>query len=172
MLYINGTFQVLSYRSFPSILPPKSQTCDLLKLFYSIVLQAFWRSFKVFLWTLAAFSLIFSLEGCIWPFSWSIHCSLKPHQKRSPWKRGCQEAILKEGKQGEKYELCQITQELDWKSVATGLMEGWILSPEPRPQHKQHGIMLTDNGTKGSQHPKKSFGMSFEKPGELFLKTT
>ena len=26
--------------------------------------------------------------------------------------------------------------------------------------------------TKGSRHPKKSFGMSFKKPGELFLKTT
>jgi len=24
---------------------------------------------------------------------------------------------------------------------------------------------------KGSRHPKKSFGMSFKKPGELFLKT-
>jgi len=33
--------------------------------------------------------------------------------------------ILKEGKQGEKAELCQMTQEVDWKSVATGLMEGW-----------------------------------------------
>jgi len=31
---------------------------------------------------------------------------------------------------------------------------------------------LTENGTKGSQHPKKSFGMSFKKPGELLLKTT
>ena len=30
----------------------------------------------------------------------------------------------------------------------------------------------TENGTKGSRHPKKSFGMSFKKPGELFLKTT
>jgi len=29
-----------------------------------------------------------------------------------------------------------------------------------------------ENGTKGSQHPKKSFGMSLKKPGELFLKTT
>jgi len=30
-----------------------------------------------------------------------------------PWKGGCQEAILKEGKQGEKAELCQMTQEVD-----------------------------------------------------------
>ena len=40
-------------------------------------------------------------------------CWPKPHQKWSPWKGGCQEAILKEGKQGEKAELCQMTQEVD-----------------------------------------------------------
>ena len=58
-------------------------------------------------------------------------------------------------------------------SVATGLMEGWIL-PRARTSTllKQCGIILTENGTKGNQHPKKSFGMSFKKPGELFLKTT
>ena len=33
-------------------------------------------------------------------------------------------------------------------------------------------IIMTENGTKGSQHPKKSFGVSFKEPGELFLKTT
>jgi len=33
------------------------------------------------------------------------------------------EASLQEGKQGEKAELCQMTQEVDRKSVATGLME-------------------------------------------------
>jgi len=36
---------------------------------------------------------------------------------------------------------------------------------------RQCGIIWTENGTKGSQHPKKSFGMSFKKPVELFLKT-
>ena len=36
-----------------------------------------------------------------------------PQQKWSPWKGGCQEAILKEGKRGEKAELCQMTQEVD-----------------------------------------------------------
>ena len=45
--------------------------------------------------------------------SLSIYCSLKPHQKWSPWKGGCQEAILKEGKRGEKAELCQMTKEVD-----------------------------------------------------------
>jgi len=34
------------------------------------------------------------------------------------------EAILKESKQGEKAEVYQLTQELDWKSVATGHIEG------------------------------------------------
>ena len=53
-------------------------------------------------------------ERCIWTFSWSIYCL--PHQKWSPWKGGCQDAILKEGKQGEEAELCQMTQEVDWKS--------------------------------------------------------
>ena len=36
---------------------------------------------------------------------------------------------------------------------------------------KQCGIILTENGMKGSRHPKKSFGMSSKKPGEIFLKT-
>jgi len=36
----------------------------------------------------------------------------------------------------------------------------------------QYGIILTENGTKGSQHPKKSLEISFKKPGELFLKNT
>jgi len=45
-------------------------------------------------------------------------------------------------------------------------------SPEPGPQSlKQCGIISTENETKGSQHPKKSFGISFKEPGELFLKT-
>lgn len=41
----------------------------------------------------------------------------------SQWQSGYQEAIIKEGKHGEETEVCQITQELDWKSVSTGLME-------------------------------------------------
>jgi len=32
------------------------------------------------------------------------YCSLKPHQKWSPWKGGCEDAILKVRKQGEKAE--------------------------------------------------------------------
>lgn len=40
------------------------------------------------------------------------------------WKDGCQEAIFKEEWQGGKVEVCYITQELDWESVSTGLMEG------------------------------------------------
>ena len=65
------------------------------------------------------------------------------------------------------------TQEVDWKSVATDLMEGWIL-PRARASTflKQCGIILTENRTKGSRHPKKSSGMSFKSPRELFLKTS
>ena len=70
-------------------------------------------------------------ERCIWPFGWSICCSLKPHQKSSPWKDGCQEAIPKEGKWGERAEVCQMTQELDRKSMETGLMKWWILRRAP-----------------------------------------
>lgn len=36
----------------------------------------------------------------------------------------------------------------------------------------QHGIILTENGAKGSRYPKKSFGISFKKSGEPFPKTT
>jgi len=36
--------------------------------------------------------------------------------------------------------------------------------------HQQFGIILTENETKGSQHPKRSFRTSFKKPGELFVK--
>ena len=32
-------------------------------------------------------------------------------------------------------------------------------------------FILTENGTKDIQHPKKSFGMSFKRLAELFLKT-
>ena len=47
------------------------------------------------------------------------------------------------GNKGERAEVCQMTQELDWKSVATGLMEGWIL-PRARTSTllKQCGIIL------------------------------
>lgn len=38
---------------------------------------------------------------------------------------GCQEAILKIGKQAEKAEVCQITPELEWKWVEISLMEWW-----------------------------------------------
>lgn len=38
---------------------------------------------------------------------------------------GGQEAILKDGKEEEEEQVCQITQELDWKSIATGFMEWW-----------------------------------------------
>ena len=64
----------------------------------------------------------------------------------------------------EKADICEMTQELDWKSVATGLME-WC-----NPL-KQRGIVLSENGTKGSQHPKNSFWIFFMKSGELFSKT-
>lgn len=33
-------------------------------------------------------------------------------------------------------------------------------------------MRLTENGSKSSQHSKKSFGQSLKKPGELFMKTT
>jgi len=42
----------------------------------------------------------------------------------------------------------------------------------PPQSRGQCGIILTENGTKGSQYPKKSFEKSVKKPGELFLKTT
>lgn len=48
-----------------------------------------------------------------WPLSLSIYCSLKPHQI--------------EGKQQEKKKLCQLTQELDRKSMATGLRKSKVL---------------------------------------------
>jgi len=35
---------------------------------------------------------------------------------------------------------------------------------------KKCGSILTENGTKGSQHPKKTFGMSFKKSGEITRK--
>ena len=93
------------------------------------------------------------------------------HQKWSPWKGGCQQAIVKEGKQGEKAELCQITQEVDWKSLATVLMEGWIL-PRARTSTllKLCAVMLTENETKGSQHPKKGLQEAWRTIPEDYLK--
>jgi len=35
---------------------------------------------------------------------------------------------------------------------------------------QQCGLILTENRTKGSQHPEKSCRMSLKKPGELFVK--
>jgi len=74
--------------------------------------------------------------------------------------------FLRMGKWGEKAE------KLDGKSEATGPMKWWIL---PRAQTstllKQCENLSTENRTKGSQYSKKSFGMSFKKPGELFLKS-
>ena len=80
--------------------------------------------------------------------------------------------FLRKGNREKRLSYAKMTQEMDWKSVTTGLMEGWIL-PRARTSTllKQCGIILTENGTKGSRHPKKSFEMSFKKPGELFLKT-
>lgn len=42
-----------------------------------------------------------------------IHRSLNPHQKLSQWTGGCEGVIVKEGKQGEKLEVCQIKQEAE-----------------------------------------------------------
>jgi len=142
-------------------------------------------------WTIALDQSYSLCIGCFFtnflssPYSWAFWEDyvffVKPintdlwvtYQKWSPWKGGCQEAIYKKKKQGEKAELCQTIQEVDWKSVAPGLMEWWIL---PRASTskllKQCGIIMTENGIKGSRHPKKSFEMSFKEPGELFLKTT
>lgn len=46
-------------------------------------------------------------EVLIWTSSWSIYCSLKPQ-----WKGGCQEAILSEGKQGDKTEVWKLHKNL------------------------------------------------------------
>ena len=101
-------------------------------------------------------------EMCIWSFGWSIYFLPKPHQKWTAWKSGWQEAILKEEKQEEKAELCQLTQEqVLWSDES---------SPELISQHylKQCGFILTENVTISSQHPKKSFGMTFKRTGKLF----
>ena len=75
--------------------------------------------------------------------------------------------------QREKAGVCQITQELVRKSMATGILE-WYLLPRAwtSTSLKQCGIILAENEIKCSQHPKKIFEMSFKKPGELSLKTT
>ena len=52
-------------------------------------------------------------ERSFLPLNPSIYCSLKPYQKRSPWKSDCQEAVLMEGELGEKSEVCEMTQEVD-----------------------------------------------------------
>ena len=75
-------------------------------------------------------------EPTTWYRTCEMHLDLQLIQhtliKMVLMKAGCQAAILKEGKQEEKAELCQMTQEVDWKSVTAGLMERWIL---PRSQH-------------------------------------
>lgn len=48
---------------------------------------------------------------------------------------------------------------------------GFFASPEPGLT-QQCAIILTENGTKGSEHLNKSFGLFFKNQGELFLKTT
>ena len=63
-----------------------------------------------------------------------IYCSQTPHQKWPPWKGDCQEAVLKEGKQEEKAELCQMTQGVDWKSAGLGyyyFQELWKVLQKP-----------------------------------------
>ena len=108
---------------------------------------------------------------CNWPLSWTICCSLKPHQTWSSLKGGCQEAILTEGKQGEKAEIWQIT--LDWTGLKISGNRGEKI---PRAQtstlFKQYGIIVTENGTKGSQHSRKRSEKSFKEPRDLFMKTT
>ena len=49
---------------------------------------------------------------------------------------------------------------------------GEINHPQISTLLKQCGIILTKNGGKGSQHLKKSFGVDYKKPGELFLKSS
>lgn len=46
--------------------------------------------------------------------------------------------------------------------------QSWIGFSEPKPQHYLTLIILTENGTKASQHPEESS----ECPSELFLKVT
>jgi len=81
-------------------------------------------------------------KSSIWLFSWSIFCLHRSHWKRSPWKGGCREAILEEVKRLRHF---QMTQELDFTSVVTGLMQWWIL---PRTSAstllKQCVIILTE----------------------------
>jgi len=55
-----------------------------------------------------------------------------------------------------KVEGCQMTQEVDLKSAATGLMEGILPRARTSTILEQCGIIL--DGTKGSQYVKKSFG--------------
>lgn len=50
--------------------------------------------------------------------SWFIYCFHQPHEELSQWSRGCQESIVKDGKQGEKDEVCK-----NWTDNNYG---GWI----------------------------------------------
>lgn len=82
----------------------------------AIVLEAFWGSFRVFLWALVIPKDLLTQPQI------SVCCVVSPSKiassEMSQWQSGYQEAIIKEGKHGEETEVCQITQELDWKSVS------------------------------------------------------
>ena len=86
-------------------------------------------------------------QRCIWTFGWSINCYLIRNGLHG--RVAVKKPFLRKGNREKKAELCQMTQEVDWKSVAAGLMEGWIL-PRARTSTllKQRGIMLAENGTK------------------------
>lgn len=74
----------------------------------------------------------------IWSFSSSNYCSLKSHRK---WKGGCQEAVIKEGQQGEKAEVWQITHEVDWRfwaNMSFCLGSLWLAIASFSPQFQTH----------------------------------
>lgn len=43
---------------------------------------------------------------------------MKSYQNWSQWKGGCQDTIRKKEKKGTKADVCQISQEVDWNSMA------------------------------------------------------
>lgn len=87
------------------------------------------------------------LKQDLGPFSWS-------HQLFAEVSSEAVKAILKEGKRGEKTEICQITQGLNWKYVIAGLKELWI-----QILLKQCGINITGNGTKGRNIERRSLNL-------------
>lgn len=95
----------------------------------------FLKGFQSFSLDIGWFVTPLQFSPCAWLFSeerffmvpktelwiiqaWSIDLLFADHQKCR--NGGCQEVTYKERKQGEKAEVSQITQELHWKSVATG----------------------------------------------------